>query len=192
MIELDEVNKSFWLEQLSDIVKTCQKCRLYSTRNKTVYARGTPDAPIMFIGEAPGQEENKQGVPFCGRAGILLDRWLSEFHIQDKIYICNICKCHTPGNRIPEQGEIEACLPYLKEQIEVVKPKVIVLLGGTALKAIFGNDLKITRERGITREFCGIPTIPTYHPAFILRQSSEENIKAVKEDLTKAIKLAGL
>lgn len=190
MTPIDSCNKLFWLEQLEDIVKNCQRCKLHKTRKQTVYSRGNPFAPMMLVGEAPGRDEDEQGKPFCGRAGQLLDKWLNEFHITDQVYIANILKCRPPDNRVPEADEVEQCIGYLKEQVDVVGPKVILLLGGTALKVIFGDEMRITRDRGIVRQFEGIPTIATFHPAFILRQASKENIEAVKSDFAQAIKLA--
>jgi len=144
----------------------------------------------MLVGEGPGSSEDQTGHPFVGRAGQLLSKILKWVDLERKdIYICNIVKCRPPNNRNPKPKEVEACIGYLDRQIEIIEPKAIVLLGAVALKALFkDNSLSIKRNRGNWREYKNIPVMPTFHPAFLLRQMTEENKNAVKNDLNLVIK----
>ena len=154
------------LEDLEKSVHSCKKCKLCNNRTNTVFGYGNKNADIMFIGEGPGADEDKQGLPFVGKAGQLMDKAFKGLKIyRDDVYIANIVKCRPPANRIPEADEIVACLDYLRNQVILIKPKIIVLLGSTALKSILGKEYNITSSRGIWIEKNDIKYMPTWHPA---------------------------
>lgn len=159
------------LKQLKTDVESCTLCPLSGGRTKVVFGDGRHDAKIFLIGEGPGYEEDKSGKAFVGRSGQLLDKILfaCNFNRYEHIYIGNIVKCRPPGNRTPSVEEQAACLPYLEKQIELISPDIIITLGATALKAILGSDLKITRERGIWHTWNNYLVLPTYHPSALLR-----------------------
>ncbi len=185
------------LPVLAEVVASCTKCGLSTERKNVVFARGNPEAKLCFVGEAPGADEDEQGVPFVGRAGQLLDKMIAAMGLDPAkdVYICNIIKCRPPGNRRPEPEEIEACIPYLHEQIENVKPEVIVALGNTAVAALLGSKLGITKMRGSWKLYKGrIPLMPTYHPSYLLRPSPQqaEAKKQAWEDLQAVMKQMGL
>lgn len=167
-------NKLAKLQLLEAEVASCNLCPLGSTRNKTVFGDGAVDAKIMLIGEGPGEDEDNQGRPFVGAAGQLLDKMLdaSGFSRDKHIYIGNIVKCRPPGNRVPTVDEKAFCLPYLLQQIEIIDPSIIVLLGATALQGLINPNLKIGAERGKWRIWEGYHVMPTYHPAALLRNSN--------------------
>jgi uracil-DNA glycosylase family 4 len=173
------------LAQLAEEVRGCQRCELHKGRTQTVFARGNPDARLVFIGEGPGQEEDRTGQPFVGPAGQLLDKMIAAMGQQrDDVYICNIVKCRPPGNRTPLPSEGGACSPYLLGQLDAVAPQVIVALGRCAaenLGLVGGGG----SWRGRWGAFRGIPVMPTYHPAFLLR--SPEFKRPVWEDLQKVM-----
>ncbi|NLF17295.1 MAG: uracil-DNA glycosylase, partial [Lentisphaerae bacterium] len=159
----------------------CRRCPLCQERTQTVFGEGPADAELMFIGEAPGRDEDLQGRPFVGAAGQLLTRMIEAMQFsRDEVYIANIVKCRPPRNRVPDPAEAAACLPYLRRQIALIRPKVIVTLGATPLLYLLGKT-GITRVRGQWAEIDGIPTLPTYHPAFLLR--APERKAEVWEDL---------
>lgn len=163
-------------EELYKELDGCTKCRLCETRNSIVIADGDPHAEIMFIGEGPGREEDEQGVPFVGAAGRLFNYLLEEAGLKrDDIYICNIVKCRPPQNRDPFQDEAEACLPYLRAQIALVHPKVIVCLGRIAAKYVYDSEIQISRQRGQVKKKGTFYVIPTYHPAALLRKQELTN-----------------
>lgn len=174
------------LKQIEEEVKNCNKCKLCQNRNKTVFGQGNPNARIMFVGEGPGGDEDLQGLPFVGKAGKLMNQAFLGLGIKrENVYISNIVKCRPPKNRTPEKDEIDACVGYLKKQIMLVKPEIIVLLGNTALKSVFGNEYNITSSRGKWMEKKNIRYMPTFHPAALLR---DENKKIeFWEDLKKVI-----
>lgn len=154
----------------------CTKCRLCEQRHSIVVADGDPNAEIMFIGEGPGREEDEQGVPFVGAAGRLFNYLLEEAGLKrEEIYICNIVKCRPPQNRDPFPDEAEACLPYLRAQIALVRPKVIVCLGRIAARYVYDRDIQISRQRGQVKKAGIFYIIPTYHPAAILRRQELTN-----------------
>jgi DNA polymerase len=157
-----------------------------------VFGDGAADAELMFVGEGPGEQEDLQGLPFVGRAGELLTRMIERgLGIPRRsVYICNIVKCRPPGNRTPLADEVAACCPFLDGQIDAVAPKVIVALGKPAASLLLGREIAITRVRGTWHEYRGIPVMPTFHPAFILRQYTEENRRLVWEDLKAALERA--
>jgi DNA polymerase len=176
---------------------TCTKCALAATRTNVVFSRGNPEAKLVFIGEAPGADEDEQGLPFVGRAGQLLDKMIGAMGLDPAkdVYVCNIIKCRPPGNRKPEPIEVETCIPYLHEQLAAIDPKVIVALGNTAVAALLGTKLGITKVRGQWKLYRGkIPIMPTYHPSYLIRPSAQqvEAKKQVWEDLQAVMKELGL
>jgi DNA polymerase len=157
--------------------KGCQRCELAETRTNVVVSRGNPAAPIMIIGEGPGQSEDEQGLPFVGRSGQLLEKILASVRLDSEkdVYICNIVKCRPPGNRNPSTAEINACRPYILEQIRLVDPKIILLTGATAVKGIMPSEKRgITKIRGQWLEWEGRFCMPILHPAYLLRNPSRE------------------
>jgi uracil-DNA glycosylase len=164
------------LVELAQHCNQCDRCVLGETRHHAVVGRGNPQAPIMIIGEAPGQNEDETGLPFVGKAGQLLDKILDSVKLDtDKdVYICNINKCRPPGNRTPTTDEVEACKPYLLEQVRLVNPKIILLTGATALKGLLGEKRTITKIRGTWLEWQGRLCMPIFHPAYLLRNQSRE------------------
>ncbi len=158
------------LSELSGQVAVCRLCRLCETRNRTVFGSGAAGSDLLFIGEGPGAEEDRQGLPFVGRAGELLTKIIQAIgRTREEVYIANIVKCRPPGNRDPQPDEVAACRPYLEEQIALVQPKVIVALGRIAAQTLLGNDTPIGRLRGRWFTVQGLPTMVTYHPAALLR-----------------------
>lgn len=185
------------LSVLSATVASCTKCGLASSRTQTVFSRGNPEARLCFIGEAPGADEDAQGLPFVGRAGQLLDRMIGAMGLspESDVYICNILKCRPPDNRRPEPQEIATCIPYLHEQLEVVRPRVIVALGNTAVAALLDTKLGITKLRGQWKLYRGSTLVmPTYHPSYLLRPSPQqtEAKRQAWEDLQLVMKELGL
>jgi DNA polymerase len=176
------------LEAIRQRLGDCQRCALAKGRKTIVFGDGNPNADILFIGEGPGAEEDKRGLPFVGRAGELLTRMIERGMgiPRAEVYICNIVKCRPPGNRDPEPPEIDACRPFLDAQIDSVAPRVIVTLGRPAASVLLGREVAITRLRGTWQEYRGIPVMPTFHPAFILRQYTEQNRRLVWADLKAA------
>ncbi len=159
------------LEALRREICTCSCCRLASSRRRFVFGAGAPDAGIMFIGEAPGEEEDLQGEPFVGAAGQLLTRIIEAMKLRrEQVYIANAVKCRPPGNRDPREDELAACAPHLRRQIAIVRPRVLCTLGRVAAQALLRTDAPLGRLRGRLHEYDGIPVICTYHPAALLRQ----------------------
>ena len=162
-------------EELEQSIINCNKCKLCTNRTNIVFGVGNKEANIMMIGEGPGADEDKQGEPFVGKAGQLMNKALTGLGIKrEELYIANIVKCRPPSNRVPEQDEAEACLNYLRNQVILVKPKIIVLLGSTALKNILGKEYSITAMRGKWIEQKGIYYMPTWHPAALLRDENKK------------------
>ena len=158
------------LARLAQAVERCRRCPLYRTRTHAVISDGTPSAQLMFVGEAPGHDEDLQGKPFVGAAGQLLTKMIEAMGLtRQDVYICNVLKDRPPGNRTPLPEEMAACLPFLEEQVAVIEPRVICTLGSIATKALLGPHIAITRVRGDVREYRGIPLVPTFHPAYLLR-----------------------
>ena len=168
---------------------SCMKCDLGRTRTNIVIERGSRTAPLMFIGEGPGEQEDRQGKPFVGAAGQLLDQLLSALMFdEDEYYICNVVKCRPPHNRVPTDGEAESCLQWLRNQTALVRPRIIVCLGATAMKYIIDRNAKITQIRGQWIERKGFWIMPTFHPAALLRDSSKKallfaDMKSVRQKL---------
>jgi DNA polymerase len=191
------VDRLVRLPQLAAEVAGCTKCGLASTRTQTVFARGNPAAQLCFVGEAPGADEDAQGLPFVGRAGQLLDRMIGAMGLspENDVYICNIVKCRPPGNRRPEPEEMATCVPYLHEQLALVHPHAIVALGGTAVAALLDTKLGITKLRGQWKLYKGHTLVmPTYHPSYLLRPSPQqtEAKRQVWQDLQLVMKELGL
>lgn len=158
------------LGHLHSQIAGCLKCPLGQTRTKFVFGTGNPTASLMFIGEAPGADEDLQGEPFVGRAGQLLNKILEAIHLRrEEVFICNILKCRPPNNRTPNPEEVEQCLPYLRKQIALVRPKLIVCLGLTSAQNLLRTKESLTSLRGRVLEFEGTPLMVTYHPAALLR-----------------------
>ena len=174
-------------EELEASIKNCQKCKLCNGRNNIVFGVGNKNADIMFIGEGPGADEDRLGEPFVGKAGQLMNKAFAGIGIKrEDVYIANIVKCRPPQNRVPEKDEALACMDYLRNQVKLVDPKIIVLLGSTALKNILGDDHSITRERGNWIKSGDILYMPTWHPAALLRDETKKiqfwkDLKLVKE-----------
>ena len=190
---LDRKQKLKVLSQLDENeVRGCTRCVLCESRTQTVFGEGDPDAPIMFIGEGPGQNEDEQGRPFVGRSGDLLTKQIQAMGFsRDEIYIANVVKCRPPNNRTPLADEVDACWDYLRRQIQTIRPKVIITLGGPAAKLVLGTKEGITRIRGTWHEYTGVepsvPVMPTFHPAYLLRSYTKENRAKVWSDLKAAM-----
>jgi len=162
-------------EELEKSIIDCKKCKLYGNRNNIVFGQGNKEASIMFVGEAPGAEEDKEGVPFIGKAGKLMDEAFKGIGLKkDEIYFTNIVKCRPPSNRLLETDEVYACLNYLRNQVILVKPKIIVLLGNIALKSVLGSENDIKNVRGKWIEKKGILYMPTWHPVELLRDENKK------------------
>ena len=163
------------LEEIDEEVKKCNKCKLCQTRTNTVFGTGNPVAKVMFIGEGPGADEDMQGEPFVGKAGKLMNEAFKGLGInREDVYIANIVKCRPPNNRNPEKDEAIACMDYLRNQVMVIKPEIIVLLGSVALKNILGEEYGITKARGKWIVKKDIKYLPTFHPAALLRDESKK------------------
>ena len=177
------------LGTLARMVSECRKCGLCETRTNTVFADGSPRAKLVFIGEAPGRDEDQKGLPFVGRAGQLLDKMIAAIDLKrEEVYICNVLKCRPPENRVPLPQEVEQCLPYLEQQLALLKPALICALGLSAVQALLKTKASMTSMRGRTFEYKGIPLIPTYHPAALLRnpglkREAWEDLQRVRDTL---------
>ncbi len=183
-------------EELEESIKDCNKCKLNKGRTNIVFGVGNKDADVMFIGEGPGADEDAEGIPFVGKAGKLMDKAFSGLNInRENVYIANVVKCRPPQNRVPEKDEAMACLNYLRNQVILVKPKIIVLLGSTALKNILGEQYSITKERGNIIEKKDIKYLPTWHPAALLRDENKKidfwkdlkEVKKIAEEMNLSI-----
>lgn len=177
------LNPELELKKIAAVAAKCEKCPLYKTRKKAVPGQGNSRPDILFIGEGPGEEEDRQGLAFVGAAGQLLTRLIKRMgYTRDEVFIANIVKCRPPNNRKPLPEEMQACLPYLERQIAVLSPKVMVLLGATALEALVSSDIRISKARGKWLDYHatgrsavadkGIPVMPTFHPSYLLRNQS--------------------
>lgn len=172
------------LAGLKRTVLACERCGLAATRKNVVFGEGNPKADIVFVGEAPGEEEDNQGRPFVGRAGKLLDQLIERIGVRrGDVFICNVLKCRPPGNRDPEPDEAAACKEYLIAQLDIIRPRVICTLGRHAYNTLLETDAPITRIRGKLTTFRGTPLLPTYHPSYLLR--SQSRIKESWEDMDK-------
>ncbi|MEY2981342.1 MAG: hypothetical protein RL562_1569 [Planctomycetota bacterium] len=190
-VDLDRLDLPEDLESLQRIVTTCRKCKLCDHRTQTVFGEGAADARVLFVGEAPGAREDEQGRPFVGPAGRLLTRIIENAMglRRDEVYIANVNKCRPPGNRNPEPDEVAACLPFLHAQIRAVRPDVIVVLGRVAAHSLLGTHQSMGQLRGRALDLHGIPVVPTWHPAYLLRN---EAAKAdTWEDIKRVNRLLG-
>ena len=175
------------LEILRADIGDCTRCKLHPHRTHLVFGSGNPHAELMLIGEAPGEEEDLQGQPFVGPAGQLLTRILEVMGLgRDEVYIANILKCRPPGNRNPDPDEIATCQPFLRRQVEIIRPKVICALGTFAAQTLLQTDQKISRLRGRFHDYSGIKLMPTYHPAYLLRNPQDKRL--VWEDMKMVLK----
>ncbi|RJR30032.1 MAG: uracil-DNA glycosylase [Desulfobacteraceae bacterium] len=169
-------NPTVTLEGVRDLLGECRRCKLSSGRRNLVFGEGSLSARLVFVGEAPGREEDLQGRPFVGEAGTLLNKIIESGMglKREDVYICNIVKCRPPDNRKPEPDEIESCMPFLREQLRILNPEVICALGQVAASSLLGKKCRISDERGKWSSFMGAPLMPTFHPAFILRNPQDE------------------
>ncbi len=175
---------SMTLEAVRQELGDCRRCKLHSTRTQIVFGSGHPQAKLVFVGEGPGRDEDLQGQPFVGLAGQLLTKIIQAIQLsRQEVYIANIIKCRPPGNRSPEPDEIGACEPFLIKQLEVIQPKLICALGTFAAQTLLKTEEKISLLRGRFHQYQGIPLMPTYHPAFLLRNPNHK--RDVWEDMKK-------
>jgi DNA polymerase len=177
------------LEEVRAELGDCQRCRLHEARTQIVFGDGDPNADLMFVGEGPGEQEDLRGIPFCGRAGELLTQMIEKGLgvRRSDVYICNIVKCRPPSNRTPHSDEAATCARFLDGQIAAVRPRVIVALGKPATSLLLGRDVAISRVRGTWQEYRGVPVMPTFHPAYVLRQYTPEVRRKVWDDLRAAL-----
>jgi DNA polymerase len=179
------------LERTREDLGECTRCRLHKQRNKIVFGQGNPSAELVFVGEGPGHDEDMQGLAFVGRAGKLLTQMIEAMGLtRDDVYICNVVKCRPPENRKPEEDEVATCSPYLFRQLDVIKPKAIVCLGGTAAQALLKTKDSISRFRGTWFDYRGTKLLATYHPAYLLRNPAAK--ADVWKDLKKVMAHLGL
>lgn len=176
------------LQELREHIGDCRRCKLHSGRTHVVFGIGNPNAKLMFVGEGPGRDEDLKGEPFVGRAGQLLTDIITKGMglTRDDVYIANVVKCRPPENRNPEPDEVASCEPFLKKQIELIRPKIIVALGKFAVQALLQSKVPITRLRGNWHTYMGIKLMPTFHPAYLLRNPADK--KLVWEDIKKVMK----
>jgi uracil-DNA glycosylase len=189
----DREQRRHELAVLAERVSSCQRCtELVVSRSRTVFGVGPIDAELCFVGEAPGATEDQRGEPFVGEAGQLLDRIIAACGMKrEEVYICNICKCRPPGNRLPTAQEAGNCREYLERQLELVRPKFICALGACAAQNLLGTSLGIGKLRGRFHDYKGIPVICTYHPAFLLPGRSPHSKRDVWEDMKKLLERMG-
>lgn len=188
------------LAALQEAVRACRQCaHLAESRTQTVFGTGNPNADLMFVGEAPGADEDRLGEPFVGRAGELLTKIIGAMGLsRTDVYIANVLKCRpdmppgAPGNRPPTAGEMQQCLPYLRQQIAIIRPRVLVALGKTAMAGLVGAEQPMGAMRGRWFEFAGIPLLPTYHPSYLLRNGSNAEKRKVWEDMMLVMEKLGL
>ncbi|UCG79515.1 MAG: uracil-DNA glycosylase [Nitrospirota bacterium] len=188
---LSRQEKQRALEDLmKDGIGDCRRCRLSETRTNIVFGEGDPDCEIMFIGEGPGADEDMQGRPFVGRAGQVLTSLINKMGFErEEVYIANIVKCRPPDNRNPHSDEAESCLPFLKRQIEVISPKVIMVMGNVALQNLLDPDMRITKVRGKFQDLFGIKVMPTFHPSYLMRNPKDKWL--TWEDAVTVLKFLG-
>ncbi len=176
------------LDELREEIGDCRRCKLWPGRTHLVFGVGNPKAELMFVGEGPGRDEDLQGEPFVGRAGQLLTDIITKGMglRREDVYIANVIKCRPPENRNPEPDEVEACEPFLKKQVELIRPEIIIALGKFAVQTLLRSKVPITRLRGIWHDYHGIKLMPTFHPAYLLRNPGDK--KLVWEDIKKVLK----
>jgi len=187
-IDMPKIDNS--LDVIRNTLGDCKRCKLHKGRKNIVFGEGNPRAEIMFIGEGPGAEEDIQGRPFVGDAGRLLTSLIEKMGFKrEDVYIGNIVKCRPPGNRDPEEDEVSACIQFIRSQIEAISPKVIVSLGRVSSQTLLETKTPISKLRGVFYQYCGIPLMPTFHPAYLLRNPKDKRL--VWEDALKVLKLLG-
>ncbi|TAL22618.1 MAG: uracil-DNA glycosylase [Nitrospirae bacterium] len=187
---LSTAEKAAALKALREEIGDCQRCKLSKGRTNLVFGEGSVDARILFIGEGPGREEDLQGRPFVGDAGQLLTKLIEKMGFKrEAVYIGNIVKCRPPMNRAPEDDEINACSSFIKRQAEIISPKVIIALGRISAQTLIASRIPISKLRGRFYEYCGIPLMPTFHPAYLLRNPKDK--KLVWEDAQKVLERLG-
>jgi len=187
-----QVGQPMTLEAIREEIGECTRCKLHTGRKNIVFGEGDPKAVIVFVGEGPGSEEDQQGRPFVGEAGQLLTDIIEKgMKIKRaEVYICNIVKCRPPGNRNPEPDEVETCIGFVKKQIRAINPRVIVTLGNVSTQNLLGTKQGITKLRGTWQTYEGIPVMPTFHPAYLLRSPGEK--KKVWEDIQLVMAKLGM
>jgi DNA polymerase len=180
------------LEEIAGEVASCRKCPLCEKRKNTVFGEGDPAADLMFVGEGPGADEDRMGRPFVGKAGGLLDDIISKGMglRREQVFIANVVKCRPPGNRNPDPGEVAACAPYLHAQIDIIRPKVIVALGKFAAQVLLDTGAPISSLRGNWGEYRGVRLMPTFHPAYLLRNQTDKGL--VWKDVQEVMAVLGL
>lgn len=189
--ELNPLSKAASLDELRSVIGDCRLCKLCAGRTNLVFGVGNPNARLMFVGEGPGRDEDLQGEPFVGRAGQLLTDIITKGIglKREDVYIANVVKCRPPDNRNPEPDEVAACEPFLKKQIELIHPEVIVALGKFAVQTLLQSKMPITKLRGQWHRYQGIKLMPTFHPAYLLRNPGDKRL--VWEDIKKVIEALG-
>jgi uracil-DNA glycosylase len=194
---VDPADPSPWLEAatleaLREAIGDCRRCRLCAGRTQIVFGVGNPEARLVFVGEAPGHDEDVKGEPFVGRAGQLLTDIIERGMRlrRSDVYICNVVKCRPPGNRNPEPDEVASCAPFLARQMEILRPEVLVTLGKFAAHALLNTKTPITRLRGSWQEYRGVPVMPTFHPAYLLRNPADK--KLVWQDIQEVMLRLGI
>ena len=191
------LSKKEQLANLEQSLVNCMDCKLCKKRTQVVFGAGNPEADLVFVGEAPGADEDRQGKPFVGRAGQLLTRMIEAMGLtRDDVFICNVIKCRPPDNRNPEIDEIASCEPFLKEQLAIIQPKAIAALGKFAAQTLLKSSTGITRLRGQWHEYNGIKLMPTFHPSYFLhirdKQREKEEKQKAWDDLQKVMEELGL
>lgn len=191
LISQGEAMTSLTLDVVREELGECRRCRLHEGRNHLVFGEGDPRALLVFVGEAPGRDEDLQGRPFVGQAGELLTRIIEAIELRrDEVYITNIVKCRPPNNRDPKPDEIQTCLPFLRKQMEIIRPTIICALGTFAAQTLLETEDKISKLRGRFHDYQGAKLMPTYHPAFLLRnprfkRDVWEDMKLIREEYKK-------
>ena len=190
----DETRAAASLAELRDVLGDCRRCKLWQGRSRIVYGVGNADADVLFVGEGPGRDEDLQGEPFVGRAGQLLTDIITKGMKlrREDVYIANVVKCRPPQNRDPEPDEVASCEPFLVRQIELVQPQVVIALGRFAVQTLLRSAEPVSRLRGKWHDYCGIRLMPTYHPAYLLRNPGDkrlvwEDIKSVLREMGTAV-----
>lgn len=188
----DQAREPNALKALRSSMGECRRCKLHENRTRLVFGEGSSQAQLVFVGEGPGREEDKSGRPFVGEAGKLLTRIIENGMglTRGEVYICNVVKCRPPRNRDPEKDEMEACIPFLEKQLDIIKPKVICSLGRVAAQCLISSEFKISKERGAWQSYKEIPLMPTFHPAYLLRYPSAK--QQVWDDIQKVMTRLGL
>lgn len=192
--QLNAPEKHETLEQIRKDMGQCQRCKLGATRKNLVFGVGNPKARLVFVGEAPGADEDAQGEPFVGDAGKMLNRIIAAMEMKrEEVYICNVIKCRPPQNRPPDSEEVSACMPFLLRQIASIGPEVIVALGSSAAQALLQTKVPISKMRGKFHDFHGIPLMPTYHPSYLLRTGgNSDSFWSVWDDMKQVLQLLKL